>query len=393
MQRYYPYIGVAAGALVLLFILWGPVGEGDEQESILWKEDWQVIEYVPGVAPDDTGDEATNAEPATATSTKVEMKNAPTLRVIRVPGLLEDQYFVETPAAAAESSAQQYVRRRGGPSIANMFREWRRPKLAGYYTSTPERLRDLGLNRPEHIVRFYSSPNGKAVELGAGNKSGGANRFVSSTYADHAGLVLLVGGHLFDKFTQDPFSYRERRILYYPSDSYTKEIRVKDAQGRALRITLNQEAAPSQPQQQAGPRSTYYRHDDATGDATEIPLNIASPLDAAVKSMMIQTFRDEPAAERLGDAEKLWQAAGKNYAEVEVQIAKGDQYWLHFREAPGRAEGDDVILMRTSVSKGTDWARRTAVENALKHVELLRDYTPPEPTPEVQNEAGTNPAE
>ncbi|MEQ9365422.1 MAG: hypothetical protein RIF32_14345 [Leptospirales bacterium] len=395
MQRYYPHIAGAAGVLILILILWGPSGgEDSARDSIVWKEDWQVIEYYP------------NRD-----------AKYPALRLIREPGLVSDQYFVETPAkgpaaattnparhadatvaatngqdatgttsprgsgaaqpAVGDESEPRYVRRRGGPSVTNIFRDWRRPKLNAYHELSPERETEFGLDVPEHVVRFYERPGGAPIELRAGVKSGGANRFAASNYYDHEGLLLIVGSYLFDKFTQGPFTYREKRILYYPTDSFTREIRVKNKDGRTLRLNAKQE-----PREQGGPLTTYRRHNPADGSATEIPLNIASPLDAAVKSMMIDRFRDEDL--RFGDAEALWKQAGENFAEIGVDIHKGDSYWIHFRQAPDVGD-EDLILIQSSVSMGTDVARRSAVENALRHMQIISDYVPPEPQPEVES--------
>ncbi|MCR9142611.1 MAG: DUF4340 domain-containing protein [bacterium] len=380
MQRYYPHIAAVAGVLILLLILWGPSdGEDSARDSIVWKEDWQVIEYYASAdAPH------------------------PTLRLIREPGLVSDSYFTESPAAvlAANDTATdaaiegvteddgqsadakpEYVRRRGGPSVTNTFRDWRRPKLNAYHRLSPEREAEFGLNEPEHVVRFYERPGGTPVELRAGVKSGGANRFVASTYYDHEDLLLIIGSYLFDKFTQSPFSYREKRILYYPTASFTREIRVTNKDGETLRLNAAQE-----PREQGAPLTIYRRYNPADDSSTDIPNNIASPLDAAVKSMMIHRFRDEAA--EIGDAEALWEQAGKDFAEVKVDIAKGDSYWMRFRQAPGiEATDEDLILIQSSVSIGTDWARRTAVENALRNMQIISGYVPPEPQPETEASA------
>ncbi len=384
MQRFYPHIAAGAGVLILVLILWGPTGgEESSRDSIVWQEDWEVIEYY--ASPDD--------------------KYA-ALRLIREPGLIADEYFVESPAtelakagadesagdeqdANATDGAPEYVRRRGGPTVTNIFRDWRRPKLNAYHQRSPERETEFGLNEPEHIVRFYESSGGDAVELRAGVKSGGANRFVTSSYYDHEGLLLIIGSYLFDKFTQGPFTYREKRILYYPTGSYTGEIRVRNEAGEKLRLTARQEE-----REQGGPLTLYQRQNEPGSETsvTDIPLNIASPLDAAVKSLMIQRFRDEPEAREFGDAEQLWEQAGKNWAEIDITIAEGDSYWIHLRQAP--AVGDeDLVLIRSSVSMGTDWARRTAVENALRHMQIIGNYIPPEPEPEIPEDESAGEAD
>ena len=367
MARYYPYIAGVAGLALIALLLFGPSGGEDaRKESTLWEETWSVIEYLPGIS-----------EEADAPNARSTVAEEPNLRLIREGGLYADDYFVETRNAAGE-----WVRRRGGPSVSNIFRDWRKPKLNAYYELNPERRTQSELDRPRHVVRFYDSPGGPPAVLRVGKVTGGANRFVESDYDDHEDLLLIMGGYLFDRFTQDPFSYREKRILIYPAGSHTGEIFLEDATGASIRISLTQEEQPEGP-----PKNVYRRH-DADGKTVEIPPNVASPLDAAVKSMMIQNFRDEPAAREWGDAEALWQQAGKNYAQVKVQIAGGQSYWLHFREAQTVAVEADRILMQSSVSMGTDWARRSAVENALQQMKLLREYEPPKlPQP------GSNPGQ
>ena len=90
MQRFYPHIAAGAGVLILLLILWGPTdGEESARDSIVWQEDWEVIEYY--------------AEPG---------DRYPALRLIREPGLVADEFFVEFPAKskAATSAGLSSIR-------------------------------------------------------------------------------------------------------------------------------------------------------------------------------------------------------------------------------------------------------------------------------------------
>ena len=114
--------------------------------------------------------------------------------------------------------------------------------------------------------------------------------------------------------------------------------------------------------------------------AVDRPRNLASPVDAAVKSLMIQNFRDEPLLAKYGGVQELWDAAGKDAAEIKVGIHDGDDYWVKLREVPAAA-GDDLVLVRSSatIDGGIDWARRSALENVLKHLPILRGYEPPKP--------------
>jgi hypothetical protein len=386
MARYYPHIGIAAGVLLVLLILVGPISEGGEgdRDSIVWKEDWQVIEYLPGSeqAPGPTPDAAGyNQQPA--------------LRLIREAGLFADRYFVETPGPDGA-----FVRRRGGPPVVNIFSDWRRPKLEAYYALSPERRVQAGLQSPEMRLRFFESPGDDPVEMQVGTQTGGAKRFVASNYADHSEQLLIVGSFLFDKFQREPFSFREKRILYYPANSYTRDIRLSaagaDGQLRRLRLSQEQSAQP-----EGGPRIVYTRHLPGQ-PSVEIPLNIASPLEAAIKGIMLHRFRDEPEALKWGDADRLWQQAGVDLAEIEVEIEKGESYWIRFRKVPaetaddsspdadrGNPDSNDAVLMQSSVEPGTDWGRLSAVENVLRQLQVLTQYVTPEPESAPLPESGT----
>ncbi len=363
MQKTYLYTGLAAGVLLLLIILRGPSETKDQQkDSILWEEDWQVIEYYPGDAAGDS--------------------DAPAIRFVREPGLLADEYFVEAPGVNSDlkrvpdPEAGQFIRRRGGATVSNLFRDWRRPKLSGYAELTAERETEFGLDTPEHVLKLYLSPGGEPVVLRGGQKTGGANRMVGSSYGDHSGLVLITGSYLFDRFIQDPFTFREKRILYYPANSFTESISVVNAAGESLSLTQRKGETPD-----GKPLMIFRREADADGrPAVDLPLNLASPVDAAVKSLMIQNFRDEPLLAKYGGVQELWDAAGKDAAEIKVGIHDGDDYWVKLREVPAAA-GDDLVLVRSSatIDGGIDWARRSALENVLKHLPILRGYEPPKP--------------
>lgn len=366
MQKTYLYTGIAAGVLLLLLILWGPSESDDQQrDSILWEENWQVIEYYPGDAAGDS--------------------DAPAIRFVREPGLLADDYFVEAPGANSDlkrvpdPDAGQFIRRRGGATVSNLFRDWRRPKLSGYAELTAEREADFGLDAPEHVLKMYKSPGGEPVVLRGGKKTGGANRMVASSYSEHAGLVLITGSYLFDRFIQDPVTFREKRILYYPANSYTESIDVVNSAGESVSLTQRRGETPD-----GKPLMIFRREAQADGrPAVDLPLNLASPVDAAVKSLMIQNFRDEPLLAKYGDAETLWDAAGQDAAEIKIGIHGGDDYWIKLREVPPATE-DDLVLVRSSatIDGGVDWARRSGLENILKHLPILRNYEPPKPAEE-----------
>lgn len=379
MQKTYLYTGIAAGVLLLLFILWGP-SESEEQQrdSILWLENWEVIEYYPGAPAED-------ADPqAAAESAAFQIADTPSIRFIREPGLLGDEYFVEAPPANSdltripEAKAGAFIRRRGGATVSNLFRDWRRPKLSGYAELSAEREAEFRLDQPEHVLKFYASPGADPIILRGGKKTGGANRMAASNYGDHSELLLIVGSYLFDRFIQDPFTFREKRVLVYPANSFTNSISIVNAEGETLHLTQRRTERPD-----GGPLMQFRREAADGRPAVDLPLNLASPVDGAVKSLMIQNFRDEPLLARYGDPQQLWDAAGKHTARIEIGIEDGEEYWIELREVPA-ATDDDLVLMRASstIDQGVDWARRSAMENLLKHVPALRGYEPPKKQPE-----------
>ncbi len=147
--RNYSFAALVAFVIFLLILLFGPTTpqqEKKDKSSVLWKSSWQVIEY--------WGKDSAH----------------PYVRLIRVPGLFRDKYYVEnypspveqepekeasrtTPDTSSEESketrtktqnkAQEqtptetknkgYTRRRGGYKIKNIFSSWYKPTLKAYY--------------------------------------------------------------------------------------------------------------------------------------------------------------------------------------------------------------------------------------------------------------------
>ncbi|MCB1321166.1 MAG: hypothetical protein KDK34_12980, partial [Leptospiraceae bacterium] len=55
----YKWIGAGAFLILILLVLFGPLDEPDENESVLWHSDWAVIEVEPLMEDDEaTGESA-----------------------------------------------------------------------------------------------------------------------------------------------------------------------------------------------------------------------------------------------------------------------------------------------------------------------------------------------
>lgn len=370
MARYYPWIGIGAGLIFLVLVLYGPLEEDTDTKGLLWKKDWAVIEY--------------------------EEAGRPPVRLMRQGSLFKDEYFVETlpvhlqkpgdetaaEASAAQSDNGNYTRRRGGPAVTNLFNDWRAAQLKAYYTvEDAAKLAELGLTEPGATVRLYAAPDAEPVVIKAGTVRAG-NRYVTSTYADHAGLVLLIPDYLITRLQQPAINFREKRLVEFQAKSYTGELEISgdvDGDGQAESVVIQQER---EEREGSSPVIKWFRVRD--GERVELPLNVASPLDAAVKGVNIDRFRDDPEMlQEAGDAEALWKRS-QPAKELTLRLqltGDGDVTFVtRVRPVPDGVEGEAAgtrALVQSELEPGTDWTRRANYENTLDRLKQAVKYEPP----------------
>lgn len=370
-SRYYPWIAIGSVVLLVGFLLFGPLERADRGSSVLWEENWQAIELLN--------------------------KGHTTLRLIREGGLFADQYFVEYDDARA-----QRVRRRGGATVQNSIYDWRKPTLVAYYALDKERAGSAGLNGADLQLRFYSRAGAEPVTLTVGNKSGANNRFISSTYSDHDRQLLVIPDYIIEKLKADRVSFRERRLLYYGSNSYTTRLRLRaDLDGREQTLELTQRREMKKPEgadASAAPTPVFVWTRTVDGKEVEIPLSLGGALEGAVKGLQIDAFYDEPTAPLASPAgappvemtaaamDALWKRNAPNLLTLEVSIKDAGDERIELRRTvrnpadPLPDGAADRYLLKTDRDPQTDWARATAVDSILSQMRAVLSYKEAQPS-------------
>lgn len=337
---------VFAAALVYL-IVYGPDIEEKKDEPHLWKKSWEKIEYRPAVTEEKPpGSEA--AAPAagqTATRTKP-------ITVFRESGFFRDNFFVQGTAL-----------RRGGYNVTNLFSDWDKPKFQAVYEVPAEKLSSMGFSDKSAKILLYEDKDGEPVTVTVGTKLQSGNTYITASLPEYAGKVILVQSYFVEKFNPSELSFRETRILLYPAESYTDEMLFRIGAGETYQLFQSKVKKEEQ--------------DDFTwkdGDEKDVPVSMAAPLENFVKQIQIYRFRDDPETAALGDAQKLWDEAGKDELVIELNIKKGDRYTLHLRRPakPIDINKNGVALVQSSMDTGTDFVEIRLLDNILRQIENIR---------------------
>ena len=365
----YAILGGLATITLTLLVLWGPGDEPDESESVLWHNDWELIVYHELRAWSEEG-------PPDAT-----VAVRPDLRLIRDPGFFEDDYYVESPAGGQIGSP--IVRRQGAFSVSNIFGDLRSPKLVSYIEDTAENRERCGLNEP--LVRIQLGEDREeepTVELTIGGKAPSNNYYALSNVPEHEGLILIVTNALVQSFQRDYDFYREKRLLYYPADSYTESLvftgNIASPDGR---FSLRQERVLDE---QDHPASIWYAR-AGHGTEREVPTHMAAALEGAARQLQIHYFADDPRAAGRPQANEAWQEAPEIFQATFLILARS-QIVIAVRgdlpPAPEAPDPDEVLLIQKDAEGPVDYVQARMVRDILKHLQTLALYVEQAPADE-----------
>lgn len=369
-QRNFLLIG-AGVALLSLLVLFGPAfEESSKTEAYLFEQQWSRIEYRPAadwfVLPEASalasskteskgdsgkGKRGPNDAPKPASGPHADDRGKLALTFLRKTGLYRDTYEVITPAGGVPGAPE--VRRRASGTVTNIFTGWSKLQLKGFYSveevGKPARL---GLGPGAAQVLLFSSASAAPVAVQLGIKHQNGNMFVRTDRQDDKKLIYVVPGFKLEDFRHPYLNYRERRIVIYNNQSYTKSMTVRHGQNS---VTLNQRRV----EVKGAPQPEW-----TDGAGRVLPAAKATALETAVKQVAISRFADEPEVQSLGDIESLWSAASRKLTVV-VNIDNGDTVSVEYRmpERPLSTAGGDLVMVKSSLDDTVDYASAQQFSN------------------------------
>lgn len=305
-----------------LVILFGPGVEDKKDQSLLWQESWEKIEFIPAPRPQDkkSATEPGGKSPDTDTR-RANTGAAKTMTADRAPlpitfirrgGFFRDRFLVRSPRGCRpKAPAGEH---RAGGIVKNIFSEWSAPQLkAAYSDLPPEKLKDFGLTGRTPQIRLYSSENSDPVIVRTGGKLKNGNLFLTTSLPDHEKLVFAIAAHIVERLQKECISYREKRILIYPTKSHTARITVEYPDGKK-KIEIAQTR-----KEKKGRTVSEWRD----GDGTLLPTGVAARFDNQCRQLQIRYFADDPAIPSDADGDRLWKETQKGEIKILVAI-KGD---------------------------------------------------------------------
>ncbi|MBE7439320.1 MAG: hypothetical protein HS115_12750 [Spirochaetales bacterium] len=301
---------LALGLLIALVLL--QPGTEEEDDS-LWRKNFSQITYYAG--------------PRKADST-------PAI-VLRREGLVEEEFFVESPDRFP-------VKRRANHTARMVFREWNKPTVKGEYSAKDRRELEAFLPQAAE-GELELSEGQQTLRLTFGPKMPSGNLLMENQA--ESGRYLLLPAFMLDKLRFDPLQLRERRMLHYPSESYTASIR----------IHLRESGKPDRDYVLSHEREK--KEDGGYDDLWQtsrgpIPFNLGNQMDNMVKAIQIDRFNDE-ATVKAYDLNPLREKATQ-ILKIEVDIARGKKTTLELRKAGLRIEAESYDLLLHPLGDFTD---------------------------------------
>ncbi|MCB1315519.1 MAG: hypothetical protein KDK27_06155 [Leptospiraceae bacterium] len=364
----YKWIGAGAFLILILLVLFGPLDEPDENESVLWHSDWAVIEVEPLMEDDEATGESAELDSHSSTDRNDPVATARDawpeidLRMIRNAGFFRDEYFAETPMGGRPGA--DMIRFRGNFNVQNAFTDSRSPKLVAYYSATPEQLESCGLNTPSARIKFYESADAEPIIVSVGRLNPTTNNyFVSTTYPELADYILVVPSVWLQKFKYDYLQYRDKRLLEYPTDSYTEAIEIE---GEHSPFRIEQERKPPAEENQPPEIKWFYVADERR---TEIPNLLGNSVDGMIKQIQITHFADEPEFNELPSVQEQWEAAELDYLKVSVEITDTDRREFRIRLAHSGAVVNEqpMMLIQPAGAEHIHYIQARTIEDLRKH--------------------------
>lgn len=324
-------LGGTAIVVFLVLLLIGPGTEKQQPDQIIWKKDFEKIEYIPA-----------------GTNRKV------TLSMVRHGSLTRDDFTVEAPG--------QYQARRGGFNVKNTFSDFAKPRNMGQYKIKPEQESELGLSPECAEVLLYPTLSSKPIRMQIGKKNSAGNSFVRIDPESKKDEVVLIPAYLFDRFTRPIKEFREQRLLVYPTDTYTQELSVKVKTPAGEKSYFMRQVREKNKEGVEMPRWL-----DSSGQ--EIPVNQANGLENVVREVQILEYRDTIG---VANADELWNRAGEDTTIIKAKIKGQDETTIRLRSRYAvQAGNDSAIPVQSSLEPGTDFVRATIEKDILDRMETI----------------------
>ncbi len=357
-------IAVLAVAVIAGLILFGPGLEKKAPETLVFDTKWDLIDY-KGVVPaeyekaqadaDEKAKKEKNYNPKDREAQKEREKgNILPKKFIREGGFFTDAYFVESNDAAGTA-----VRRRGGYTVKNIFSDWSKLRYTALYPVAEQDLAKFG----PYTDTIELRKSGKVTVVRLGRKHTSGNQFVRVEDPDHKGRVYLIQGFLSDRFHAPAVSFRDKRIVNYPADSYTEKLGIQMRSGDKMNFRAEKAMKDNMP------IFKWYDHKGA-----ELAVNLITPMDNVAKLIEIARFRDEVEVQALGNPDALWSQVNHDDAAIEIKVKGGDSYVIRVRR-PNIALTDGtrkLALIQTSLEPGTDYVDLSSLDNLERQVEMMR---------------------
>lgn len=293
-NRKYHIVAGASLLILILAVLFVP-GDKDDNESHLWEQSWEIIEYYP--ARQDTSD-----------SPSQEKKEEPVLRFVREPHLFESRYYVE-----GEAKDGNPVYFRAGSKVKNLFHDWSQPEVKGAYQSSMVDLAQKGIKDGSEKILLYRSPGGSPVIVVAGERTG-ADRFaVVKGDTDTKGDLLVLTGRLFQSINTE-LDYRERRLIDFGTGKGMKSIAIESPGNSAFSPILLEKQERNEEEK----KGTYWEI-----DGQELKAGNGNALENLLKRMSITVFADDPGLSPDSNRKIIEESGTKKYI-IDIQIDGAD---------------------------------------------------------------------
>ncbi len=358
MEKKWLWIAGAGVVALVLFILLDPgPDQRDKEEAVLWTDDFREIEYIPGKseivsAAKSRTDSAKDGDKKATPFNPDEVRGKFHFRIIREPGLYEDTLYVETPRGGRPEAA--LIRHRGNLTVRNIFRDWNKPKYKAVYDRRAARELDRDFDGQGPRLLLFRSAGSEPVTVEIGRKMDNGHTVVR--VSSDAESVYLLSSVMFNHFEYPYYNYRQKRILDFPTDSYSREITIRREDGKE--ITLRQKREK---------KDDKFESRWFSPEGFEISLNNANQIDNYVKQIQIDRFADESDTPARGDLEKLWDEAARDDYFVRVAIEGGKETTFQLRggaeafaerlkttdEEKTKTGEESLLLLRSSSTDGT----------------------------------------
>ncbi|MCB1319081.1 MAG: hypothetical protein KDK34_02445, partial [Leptospiraceae bacterium] len=270
--------------------------------------------------------------------------------------------FAETPMGGRPGADR--IRFRGNFNVQNAFTDSRSPKLVAYYSATPEQIVSCGLDTPRARIKFYEAADAKPIIVSVGRLNPTTNNyFVSTTYPELADYILVVPSVWLQKFKYDYLQYRDKRLLEYPTDSYTEAIEIE---GEHSPFRIEQERQPSAEENQPPEIKWFYK---AGEQRTEIPNLLGNSVDGMIKQIQITHFADEPEFSELPSVQEQWATAELDYLKISVEITDTDRREFRIRLAHSGAVVNEqpMMLIQPVGAEHIHYIQARTIEDLRKH--------------------------